>query len=118
MNRVSRDLGVIDDIGAAYKFHFKITILGIIDNFYNLGKQFFDVLDVLVLDIAIMITITILNAWLLIPLLLFLILVHAFRKLYLRTSRVITMLDGSLKSPVLQHLSSSVNGLQTIRLSF
>jgi ATP-binding cassette subfamily C (CFTR/MRP) protein 4 len=59
--------------------------------------------------------ISIMNQWLLIPFFVLAVLVIWYRMLYLRTARRITILESTLKSPVIQHLSSSMNGLATIR---
>lgn len=59
--------------------------------------------------------ISLMNIWLLIPFCVLCVLVLTFRSMYLRTARRITILESTLKSPIIQHLSSSLSGLVTIR---
>lgn len=56
-----------------------------------------------------------LKPWLLVPFAVLMILVLLFRNLYLRTAKYIRMLEGVAKSPVIQHIGSTLNGLSTIR---
>ena len=94
LNRVSRDTGIIDEI---------------------LPFRLFDSVDVAIIDISIAIMIVILNWYLVIPLAVLMTLVLLFRNLYLKTAKYIRMLEGVAKSPVIQHISSSLNGLSTVR---
>ena len=64
---------------------------------------------------GIVIMICLLNTWLLLPFSVLVVFVLAYRAFYLRTARLITILESTLRSPVIQHLSSSLSGLATIR---
>lgn len=68
-----------------------------------------------IIDISISIMIVLLNYWLIFPLAILMTLVLLFRNLYLRTAKSIRMLEGVAKSPVIQHINSTINGLSTIR---
>lgn len=43
------------------------------------------------------------------------VLVCLFRKFYLQSAKSVRLYEGFIKSPVLQHVSSTINGLITIR---
>ena len=71
--------------------------------------------NVAIIDISIAIMVTSLKPWLLVPFAILMILALMFRKLYLRTAKYIRMLEGAAKSPVIQHIGCTLNGLSTIR---
>lgn len=55
------------------------------------------------------------NQFLVLPFILFMIFVVIYRTFYIRTARSLETLEGVGKSPIIQHLSSTLNGLSTVR---
>lgn len=53
--------------------------------------------------------------YLVIPIVILFILVLVVRNFYLSTARSIATIEGMSKSPMVQHLTSSVNGISTIK---
>lgn len=71
--------------------------------------------EVAIIDISIAIMVVSVKPWLLVPFAVLMVLVMLFRNLYLKTAKYIRMLEGVAKSPVVQHISGTLNGLSTIR---
>ena len=80
-----------------------------------LPYRMYDFLDIALLDGAIMI-LAIWAEWrLLFPIAILLICVLAMRNFYLPTARQIGFIEGQSKGPVVHHLTSSINGISTIK---
>ncbi|XP_053167888.1 ATP-binding cassette sub-family C member 4 isoform X2 [Hemicordylus capensis] len=94
LNRFSKDIGHLDDL-------LPLTFLDFTQTFL----QIFCVVGVAVAVIP----------WILIPLVPLLILFVFLRRYFLATSRDIKRLESTTRSPVFSHLSSSLQGLWTIR---
>ena len=76
LNRFSRDCGIIDD---------------------QLVGSFYDFIDILINDLIIFLVMAFANAWLIIPFVVFIVIVVAFRKFYIQSARVIETLEGVAK---------------------
>nr|XP_009665672.1 PREDICTED: multidrug resistance-associated protein 4 isoform X2 [Struthio camelus australis] len=94
LNRFSKDIGHLDDLLPLTFLDFMQTLL-----------QIFGVVAVAVAVIP----------WILIPLIPLFILFIFLRRYFLDTSRDIKRLESTTRSPVFSHLSSSLQGLWTIR---
>ncbi|KAM5180099.1 ATP-binding cassette sub-family C member 4 isoform 1-T1 [Mantella aurantiaca] len=94
LNRFSKDIGHLDDL-------LPFTFLDFI-------QVFLQILGVIAVAIAVI-------PWILIPLLPLVIVFYFLRKYFLETSRDIKRLESTTRSPVFSHLSSSLQGLWTIR---
>ncbi|NXC60954.1 MRP4 protein, partial [Aleadryas rufinucha] len=94
LNRFSKDIGHLDDLLPLTFLDFVQTLL-----------QIFGVVAVAVAVIP----------WILIPLVPLFILFIFLRRYFLDTSRDIKRLESTTRSPVFSHLSSSLQGLWTIR---
>lgn len=94
LNRVTRDVGVIDQVVPA--------------TFADFSSVFFNVFGVLVLSIV-------LNPWLLIPCFVIGCLSVPSRNYYLKTARGLQRLDSIARSPVYDHISSAFSGLIAVR---
>ena len=55
------------------------------------------------------------NIYLTIPFTIYICIVIIYRNFFIRTTRTLEKLEGSGKSPVIQHLKSTLDGLSTIR---
>lgn len=53
--------------------------------------------------------------FLIIPIVILVVVIILVRNFYLDTARSIATLEGMSKSPVVQHLASSINGISTIK---
>ena len=94
LNRFSRDIGIVDD---------------------ELWGTFYDFLVIIINNLAIAIVMGIANPWLLLPFSVFVVTVVSYRVFYIHTARVLQTLEGVCKSPIIQHLASTLNGLSTVR---
>ncbi|KAG9492165.1 ATP-binding cassette sub-family C member 4 [Eleutherodactylus coqui] len=94
LNRFSKDIGHLDDL--------------LPFTFLDFMQVFLQILGVIAVAVAII-------PWILIPLLPLVIIFYFLRKYFLETSRDIKRLESTSRSPVFSHLSSSLQGLWTIR---
>ncbi|XP_058040750.1 ATP-binding cassette sub-family C member 4 [Ahaetulla prasina] len=94
LNRFSKDIGHLDDL-------LPLTFLDFV-------QTFLQVCGVVGVAIAVI-------PWILIPLVPLLIVFIILRRYFLDTSRDIKRLESTTRSPVFSHLSSSLQGLWTIR---
>lgn len=94
LNRFSKDMGVVDE---------------------SLPKAMIDCLQIGLSLIGIFIVVAIVNPWLLIPTVFVLSIFYFLRTVYLSTSRCVKRIEAVTRSPVFNHLSSSLQGLTTIR---
>lgn len=96
LNRFSKDMGAIDEM----------LPLCMIDAF-QIGAQL----------LGIMILVSAINYWLIIPLFIVSVLGLWIRNIFMTTSRSIKRLEGVTRSPVFSHMNASLNGLTTLRVS-
>ncbi|XP_070149137.1 ATP-binding cassette sub-family C member 4 [Polyergus mexicanus] len=96
LNRFSKDIGAIDEL-------LPVIIL--------------EALQMSSVIIAILIMVSILNHWMIIPIVIMCILFLLITKFYLRTAQSVKRLEGISKSPVFSHINATLNGLPTIRSS-
>lgn len=94
LNRVSRDMGIVDDL---------------------LPPTAFDTIEIFVNVLGILVTVAIIYPINVIPAVILCTIVAVIRLLYIRTVRSIKSIEGVTRSPVFSHLAASLNGLTTIR---
>ncbi|XP_041438363.1 ATP-binding cassette sub-family C member 4 isoform X2 [Xenopus laevis] len=94
LNRFSKDIGHLDDL-------LPFTFLDFI-------QVFLQILGVIAVAVSVI-------PWILVPLLPLVIVFYFLRRYFLDTSRDIKRLESTTRSPVFSHLSSSLQGLWTIR---
>ncbi|XP_069614144.1 ATP-binding cassette sub-family C member 4 isoform X2 [Ranitomeya imitator] len=94
LNRFSKDIGHLDDL--------------LPFTFLDFMQVFLQILGVIAVAVAVI-------PWILIPLIPLVIIFYFLRKYFLETSRDIKRLESTTRSPVFSHLSSSLQGLWTIR---
>uniref|UniRef100_A0A8C5BEN1 Cystic fibrosis transmembrane conductance regulator n=1 Tax=Gadus morhua TaxID=8049 RepID=A0A8C5BEN1_GADMO len=94
LNRFSKDIGQMDVL---------------------LPITFVDACQVLLLTIGVIVVSAMVVPWILILVVPLLIIFLFLRRYFLQTSRDIKRLEGTTRSPVFSHLSSSLHGLWTIR---
>ncbi|KAJ7319899.1 hypothetical protein JRQ81_019410, partial [Phrynocephalus forsythii] len=94
LNRFTKDIGHLDDL-------LPLTFLDFV-------QTFLQICGVVAVAVAVI-------PWVLIPLVPLLILFIILRRYFLATSRDIKRLESTTRSPVFSHLSSSLQGLWTIR---
>lgn len=94
LNRVSRDMGIVDDL---------------------LPPTAFDTIEIFINVMGILITVVVIYPASALPALALCGTVILIRTLYTRTVRSIKSIEGVTRSPVFSHLAASLNGLATIR---
>uniref|UniRef100_H2LF23 Cystic fibrosis transmembrane conductance regulator n=1 Tax=Oryzias latipes TaxID=8090 RepID=H2LF23_ORYLA len=94
LNRFSKDIGQVDSL-------LPLT-------FVDFVQVFLQILGVVAVAASVI-------PWILIPMLPLLLVFIFLRRYFLKTSREVKRLEGTTRSPVFSHLSSSLQGLWTIR---
>ncbi|XP_064413746.1 multidrug resistance-associated protein 4 isoform X2 [Latimeria chalumnae] len=94
LNRFSKDIGHLDDL-------LPLTVLDFVQNFLQITG---------IVAVAVSVI-----PWILIPVTPLVIIFVFLRRYFLQTSRDIKRLESTTRSPVFSHLSSSLQGLWTIR---
>uniref|UniRef100_A0A5F8HI53 Multidrug resistance-associated protein 4 n=1 Tax=Monodelphis domestica TaxID=13616 RepID=A0A5F8HI53_MONDO len=94
LNRFSKDIGHLDDL-------LPLTFLDFI-------QTFLQVIGVIAVAVAVI-------PWIILPLIPLAIIFTFLRRYFLETSRDVKRLESTTRSPVFSHLSSSLQGLWTIR---
>ncbi|XP_054158398.1 ATP-binding cassette sub-family C member 4-like [Oppia nitens] len=94
LNRVSRDLGIIDDL---------------------LPPTAFDAIELLAECLAILVLCVIVDYWLVIPSVALIICLMLVRQFALGTIRRLKKVEGTARTPIFSHLASTLSGLATVR---
>lgn len=94
LNRFSRDIEIIDS---------------------SLWNSLYELLEVITNDVVIYVILAVSNPMLIIPFTLFIIAVIWYRVFYITTARALQTLEGVSKSPQVEHLASTLNGMSTVR---
>ncbi|KAK9504177.1 hypothetical protein O3M35_010565 [Rhynocoris fuscipes] len=96
LTRFSKDIGIIDE---------------------NLPSALHDFLQISLMAIGIIIVVPTTNPWILIPSAVAFIVFYLLRFIYIATSNSLRRLEGSTRSPIITHLTSTLQGLITVRSS-
>ena len=94
LNRFSRDMGIIDD---------------------QVPPTAFDAVEIFVQLVGILVLVSTINYWLIIPTVVLIFIFYWVRKYYITSARSIKRLEGVCRSPVFSHLANSLYGLSTVR---
>nr|XP_046485751.1 ATP-binding cassette sub-family C member 4-like isoform X2 [Neodiprion pinetum] len=94
LNRFSKDVGAMDEL---------------------LPRAMLETLQVFTVMLGILVMVSIVNPWTIIPMIFVAALFYFIRIYYLKTAQNIKRLEGITKSPVFSHVSSTLDGLTTIR---
>ncbi|XP_046619154.1 ATP-binding cassette subfamily C member 4-like isoform X1 [Neodiprion virginianus] len=94
LNRFSKDIGTMDEL---------------------LPRTMLEAFQIFMYMIGILVMIAIVNTWLILPIILMSGIFYVIRSYYLKTAQNIKRLECVTKSPVFSHVSSTLDGLTTIR---
>lgn len=94
LNRFSKDMGAVDE---------------------QLPRAMLESIQVLLVMSGILTMVTIVNYWLMIPVVVMGFFFYKVRGIYVATAQDVKRLEGTTRSPVFSHISASLNGLSTIR---
>uniref|UniRef100_T1IZ28 ABC transmembrane type-1 domain-containing protein n=1 Tax=Strigamia maritima TaxID=126957 RepID=T1IZ28_STRMM len=104
LNRFAKDIGVLDEL-------LPLCLDDCIDVTRRDGIS--DFISLKVVGIIVLVCIT--NYWLIFPTIILGIIFILLRRFYMKTSRALKRLDSITRSPVFSHLSSTLDGLTTVR---
>lgn len=94
MNRVSRDLGIIDDL---------------------LPPTAFEAIEIMGNSLGIFLLCTALNYFIVIPFIFLMAMIYFASRFYINTARRLKRLEGIARSPLFNQMASALTGLPTIR---
>ncbi|KAH9421088.1 Multidrug resistance-associated protein 4 [Dermatophagoides pteronyssinus] len=94
LNRFTKDLGIIDEMLPSTAYDLNLTF-----------SQ----------AIGIIVTVSIVNWWLILPAIFLTIIIFFMRGIYIKSARDIKRFEGLARSPVYSHISTTINGLASIR---
>ncbi|XP_063925187.1 probable multidrug resistance-associated protein lethal(2)03659 isoform X2 [Zophobas morio] len=94
LNRFSKDIGLIDE---------------------NLPLSMMDTIQISFNVLAIAIIIAIVNPWIVIPTVVMFTIFYFYRKICLASTRNLKRIEGTARSPIYSHVTSSLEGISTIR---
>ncbi|KAF5286346.1 hypothetical protein FQR65_LT12640 [Abscondita terminalis] len=94
LNRFSKDMGAVDEL---------------------LPYSIMETATIALMVLGIVAITSIVNAWLILPVVVIGIVFYYLRIIYIGTSRSVKRLEGVTKSPMIEHLNASLRGLATIR---
>ncbi|CAG9813317.1 unnamed protein product [Phaedon cochleariae] len=94
LNRFSKDLGTIDEY---------------------IPSIIIDVTEIFLLLIGVIVLSSIVEPWLIVPSVVLIVIFYFVRVIYIKTSRCVKRIEAITKSPMLSHLTATVNGLSTVR---
>ncbi|KAF7490266.1 Multidrug resistance-associated protein 4 [Sarcoptes scabiei] len=94
LNRCSRDMGIVDD---------------------QIPPTAFDAIEIFVQMIGILVLVSFISYWIIIPTLVLAVIFYYIRNYYIISARSIKRLEGITRSPVFSHLANSLYGLATVR---
>ncbi|KAJ3652255.1 hypothetical protein Zmor_018236 [Zophobas morio] len=94
LNRFSKDIGLIDE---------------------NLPLSMMDTFQISLNVLAIAVIIAVVNPWILVPTVIMFALFYVYRKIFLASSRNLKRIEGRARSPIYSHVTSSLEGISTIR---
>ncbi|XP_077300828.1 ATP-binding cassette sub-family C member 4-like [Arctopsyche grandis] len=94
LNRFSKDIGAVDEL---------------------LPRATIEAVQIFLVMCSILVLVSITNVWMMIPVIFVLVLFYNIFIMYLNTAQDIKRLEGITRSPVFSHVTSSLNGITTIR---
>ncbi|XP_044750890.1 probable multidrug resistance-associated protein lethal(2)03659 isoform X2 [Coccinella septempunctata] len=94
LNRFSKDIGAIDEL---------------------LPVLLLDTIEIGITVIAVSTILASINPWMLIPTVVIMVLFYFYKRYYIKTSRSVKRIEGTVRSPIFSHLAASLQGLTTIR---
>ncbi|CAG2172916.1 unnamed protein product, partial [Oppiella nova] len=110
LNRFSKDMGIVDEMLPTTGFDFNFSLfetIGIIITVATVNSLFE--------TIGIIITVATVNVYLIIPGIFLIILMVIVRGIYMKSARDIKRFEGITRSPVFTHVSTTLNGLDSVR---
>ncbi|XP_046746878.1 ATP-binding cassette sub-family C member 4-like isoform X1 [Diprion similis] len=94
LNRFSKDIGTMDEL---------------------LPKTMLEAIQILAMMVGMLVMVAVVNPWMIIPIIIIGGVFYTVRFYYLKTAQDIKRLEGIAKSPMFSHVSSTLDGLTTIR---
>ncbi|KAB0798607.1 hypothetical protein PPYR_09600 [Photinus pyralis] len=96
LNRLSRDLSIMDD---------------------QMPSVLLDSMKVLLSMYGVLIIVTTVNWYFIVPSIILTVILYTVRRIYMRLGRSLKRLEGAARSPLIGHLNATLEGLTTIRAS-